>query len=355
VKRSPLLTAVRRAIGDAGRPAPGETLVLGLSGGADSVALLDALNQLSARGAFDLVAAHLDHGLREGSAADAAFCAELCRRLDVPLRVARSDVRARARAERGGLEQAARRARYEFLREVLAERGPGVIAVAHTRDDQAETVLLRLLRGAGRRGLGGMRPLSGDLLRPLLAASRQQVLAHLASRGLDWREDPTNADHAILRNRVRHELLPYLEARFNPRLRETLARSGALLADEAALLARLGAELTERIARREDGGVFLDRAALTSAPRALARIAVRQALEAAGGLRGVSALHVERFLDVAASKVPAVRCLPLPGGRTATFRHREVHVRPRTPARPRQPYAGSAEPRKMTDLAGRLP
>jgi tRNA(Ile)-lysidine synthase len=334
-------------------PAPGATIVVGLSGGPDSVALLDALVQVSRRQGFRVAAAHLDHGLREGSQQDAQFCAELCRQLGVPLRTGTADVMAQARADGGGLEQAARRARYRFLRGVGRELGACAIAVAHTRDDQAETVLLRLLRGAGRTGLAGMRSRSAGVVRPLLAVSRQEVLAHLTARGLAWREDPSNADLGRTRNRVRHELLPYLEARFNPRLRETLARTGALLADEAKVLAALAAELYRRLARPEADGVSLDRAALATAPRALARLAVRRALDETGGLRGVSAGHVERFLDLVGSKAPAVRRLPLPGGRQAVFQQRTIRVCPRTPGGRAGTYAARAESMGVTAAAGR--
>ena len=226
-----LVAAVDRALQAAGLSLHGRTIVVGLSGGADSVALVDALASLRRRRGFRLVAAHLDHGLRPGSRDDAAFCAAFCPTLDVPLRTATADVRARAARERGGLEQAARRERYAFLRAVREEEGAAAIAVAHTRDDQAETLLLRLLRGAGATGLAGMRPRAGDILRPLLDVSRADVLDHLRERGLAWREDPSNADPAHRRNRVRHELLPYLEARFNPEIRAALARTASLLAD----------------------------------------------------------------------------------------------------------------------------
>src|SRR5262245_55247811 len=211
--------AVRRSLAAAGVCSPGRTLVCALSGGPDSVALASALAGLSRAHGFAVVAAHLDHGLREGSAADAAFCARLCESLAVPLRSGSADVKARARRERGGLEQSARRERYAFLRAVQAAVGADAIAVAHTSDDQAETVLLRLLRGSGRTGLSAMRPRSADVLRPMLSVSRRQVMAHLRARALSWREDPTNADTRILRNRVRHELIPYLESRFNPSVR----------------------------------------------------------------------------------------------------------------------------------------
>ena len=239
-----------------------------------------------------------------------------------------ADVRSRARSERGGLEQAARRERYAFLNRVRRETGAAAIAVAHTRDDQAETLLLRLLRGAGATGLGGMRPRAGRIVRPLLDVSREEVIAHLADRGLDWREDPTNADMAHLRNRVRHELLPYLEARFNPALRRVLARTAGLLADEDAHLKKEAEALLAGIARTEGDTIVLDRAALAQAPPAVARVAVRQALRRAGGLARVGAVHVENILVLARSRSSSGRRLPLPSGREVRYRLDEVHLGP---------------------------
>jgi tRNA(Ile)-lysidine synthase len=325
--RLPLLVAaVGRALRAAGTPVRGETLVVALSGGPDSVALLDALSLLQRSRGFRIVAAHLDHGLRAGSAEDAAFCASLCETLSVPLRSGQADVRSRAAREGGGLEQAARHERYAFLRRVREEENASAIAVAHTRDDQAETLLLRLLRGAGTTGMGAMRPRAGDLVRPLLAVSREQVLLHLRERGLAFREDPSNQDPGHLRNRVRHELLPYLEARFNPRVREALARSAALLADEAAHLRAEADELLRRIAREEEGVLVLRRGPLAEAPAALARATLRQALARAGGLRQLGAGHVEKLLQLVRSPAPSGRRLPLPGGREARFSRAELRI-----------------------------
>jgi tRNA(Ile)-lysidine synthase len=327
-----LVAAVDRALRAAGLPLHGETLVVGLSGGADSVALVDALASLRRRRGFRLVAAHLDHRLRPGSAEEAAFCAVLCAQLDVPFRTDTADVRARAAHERGGLEQAARRERYAFLRRVEGEEAAAAIAVAHTRDDQAETLLLRLLRGAGATGLAGMRPRSGDVVRPFLDVSRAEVLAHLRERGLAWREDPSNADLAHRRNRVRHELIPYLEERFNPGIRAALARTAALLADEAAHVRAEAEALVARIAREENGALALRRASLAEAPAALARAAIREALVRAGGLTQVGALHVERILQLARAKAPSGRRLPIPGGREARFTRDDVRIEERAEA-----------------------
>jgi len=330
VRLPALVAAVDRALRATGMPPRSRTIVVGLSGGADSVALVDALASLRRRRGFRVLAAHLDHGLRAGSADDAAFCAELCRALDVPLRVGRADVRARAARERGGLEQAARRERYAFLRRVREEEAAFAIAVAHTRDDQAETLLLRLLRGAGATGLAGMRPRSGDVVRPLLAVSRGEVLAHLRERGLAWREDPSNADLAHRRNRVRHELIPYLEERFNPGIRASLARTASVLADEAAHVRGEAEALVAAISREESGALLLRRSALAEAPTAVARAAIRQALVRAGGLARVGAVHVEGILRLARAKAPSGRRLPLPGGREARFTRDDIRLEKRT-------------------------
>jgi tRNA(Ile)-lysidine synthase len=314
-----LVAAVDRALQAAGTPARGETIVVGLSGGADSVALTDALAALRRRRGFRLVAAHLDHGLRPESREDAAFCQSLCDALQVPLRAGTAPVAARAAAEKGGLEQAARRERYSFLRRVRDDDGAVAIAVAHTEDDQAETLLLRLLRGAGARGLAGMRPRSGDLVRPLLAVSRARVLEHLRARGLGWREDATNADTAHARNRVRHELIPYLEQRFNPRVREALARTAALLADEAHHVEAEARALLAPSARSDGDALVLERAAV-------ARAALREALERQGGLAGIGRGHVEGLLRLVRAASPSGRRLVLPGGREARFTHRQLRI-----------------------------
>jgi tRNA(Ile)-lysidine synthase len=339
VKRTRLETGVVQALRDLGTPSAGERIVIGLSGGPDSVALLDVMTGIGRRDGFTIVAAHLDHALREASAAEADFCRELCARLGLPFRRARADVRARQAAEGGGLEEAARHERHAFLRRVKDDEGASAIALAHTRDDQAETVLLRLMRGAGARGLSAMRPRAGDLVRPMLGLSRQDVLDHLAARSLPWREDPSNADVTIARNRVRHELIPYLERHFNPAVREALARSAAVLGEESDVLESVASGAAASRGRLEDGVYVLSREALRSAPRAVARLSVRHALAETGGLRGVGLDHVDAILDLALTEAPSGRRVALPAGREAVFHFDEVRITSR-----RAPAAAFAMP-----------
>ena len=333
MRHTALIRAVDVALAAPGAPGAGEGVVVGVSGGPDSTALLDALVTLAPRRGLSLVAAHLDHRLRPDSEADVAHCSLLARGLGVTFRSDGADVAALASQRGRGVEEAGRRARYAFLRRVRSETGASVIAVAHTRDDQAETLLLRLFRGSGGGGLAGMRPRRGDLFRPMLQVSRAEVLDHLSSRGLQWRDDPSNSDRRFARNRVRHDLLPYLEEQFNPRVKETLARTARLLADEARLMQTLSRREGPSLDLR-DGAVVLDVQALRRAHPALARLALRRGLREAGGLEGVSALHVERVLAICRSRTASGRRLSLPGDREAFFRFDELHLRP-TAQRPK--------------------
>ena len=175
--------------------ARGERAVVAVSGGADSVALLLALHELAA----PLVVAHLDHGLRLEAAADASFVQALADRVGLECVVERRDVGAYRRERRLGVEAAAREVRHAFLREVAAGHGASAIFLAHTADDQVETFLLRLIRGAGVAGLSGMRPKDGLLCRPMLGVRRREVEAFLRERGQEWSEDASNRDRRFLR------------------------------------------------------------------------------------------------------------------------------------------------------------
>ena len=210
----PLLSEVRNAlVGRCGVPS-GAHLVVGVSGGCDSVALLSLLSELAPELELQLTVAHLDHGLRAESAADAEFVRMLCCGLQIPCVVQRSDVGAGVAAGGGSIEMVARDARHAFFKQVVSHQDACGVVLAHTADDQAETLLLNLCRGSGLHGLTGMRPRREVdelvLLRPLLGARRSDLEAYLMDLGTTWREDPSNTDRKHLRNRVRHDVVPAL-------------------------------------------------------------------------------------------------------------------------------------------------
>jgi tRNA(Ile)-lysidine synthase len=219
-------------------------LAVALSGGADSVALLRVLAARSAELGLALHAAHLHHGLRGAEAdADLEFCRELAAKLGLPFHEARVDTAREAAADQKSgkaaetIEEAARRLRYQWFRQLMSSGVLDAIATAHTLDDQAETVLAKFLRGAWTEGLSGIHPKlespGGLILRPLLAATHAEIEAYLRQIGQDWREDTSNRNLTFTRNRIRHELLPLLEA-WNHRLREHMAQMAALALDEEA-------------------------------------------------------------------------------------------------------------------------
>lgn len=236
---------------------PGDRICVAVSGGADSVALLLALREANTATrdslGVGLSAAHVHHGIRKAAESDKdlTFVQDLCIELDVPLHIHRADVPARASENRETIEEAAREERYAFFRTLLASGHANSILTAHTLDDQAETVMMKLLRGAWTEGLSAIHPVVhvdlsnqrvGKILRPLLATRRAEVESFLRTRNQPWCEDSTNADTTYTRNRVRHELLPQLRS-FNPSIDQTLANLADIAREEEsrwqAELARL--------------------------------------------------------------------------------------------------------------------
>ena len=343
---------------------PGSTVLCAVSGGADSVCLLHQLYRLRREVPFTLAAAHYNHQLRgEEADRDAAFVRQfitLCCGRDrllqpdgtwrdlppVELFIGGGDVSGEARRRRRGVEETARDMRYDFLRRTARTCGAQWIATAHNAGDNAETILLHLIRGTGLRGLGGIRPRQGDVIRPLLSVSRDEIEAYLRFWGLPWREDATNRDDAYTRNRLRHRVLPELEA-ISPGLTVRLGEMSARLrADEAYLVEQAQASLAplEEI----PGGLSLPAESVAALPQPLAVRAARILLgRMEGGNENCSAAHLEGLIALCRSGDPSAE-LNLPGGVTAHRAYsRLILTRSVPPAAPENqvplPLPGTAE------------
>jgi tRNA(Ile)-lysidine synthase len=294
--------------------APGDRVAIAVSGGADSVALAWLMHDLQASGeaAFSLAGVvHLNHCLRGAeSDRDEAFVRALSERLGLAVDVARRDVAAAARAAHRSIEATAREARDAFFTDAALRLGASSVATAHTADDQAETVLLRLLRGSGARGAGGIRPRRGCLVRPLLDVRRAALRADLVARGEAWCEDSSNAERSIPRNAIRHDLLPAIE-RLAPGGVTALTRFAALARDDEAALEAAAIEAARKIVSFDGAAVRISRAWLARLAPAVARRVVRGALERVS-VAGVAARHIDAIRAQAAADTSKGH-LDLPG------------------------------------------
>ena len=339
--RRPLTARVLRAI-ERGRLIPrGGRVLAALSGGPDSVALSALLADAAPVGGFVLAGLlHVNHQLRGSAAeADEDFCRGLAAALDVPIRVERVDVAGLARADGLSIEHAGHRARYAVFERVAGEERADRVATGHTQDDLAETVLLRLIRGAGPGGLAGIRPRAGRIVRPLLGVTRRELREHLAARGLAYREDDSNRDLRVIRNRVRHRLLPLLQREFSPSIVAALAREAAIARTDADWIDGVANQRAASVVTYREGAVAVDVAAIRAQPLAVARRIARAALERASGRGRVGFDHVERLLDLAAGPASEPGGADFPGSR-AERRGAHIVLRPAAGREGRRPAAG---------------
>jgi len=302
---------------------PGQPLLVAVSGGPDSVCLLQILVNLRHELGSTLHVAHLNHQLRgTDSEADARYVSDLAHQLDVPATIEQRDVKSYQLHHRVSLEEAAREVRYTFLSKVAKSIGAERVAVGHTIDDHIETILLHLIRGTGTRGLRGLQPsttwklepddASLTIIRPLLEISRQETAAYCRDHNLTPRLDASNLSLTPLRNRIRHQLLPLLSS-YNPRLAKALLRTARIATDDFALLEEECAQVWDRVAQEQDDNIILDKQKLLELPTALKRHLLRLAIEKLlGSLRDIETRHIEELM--AALAKPAGRKINLPGG-----------------------------------------
>ncbi len=284
---------------------PGDRVLVAVSGGPDSVALLHLLIRLAPELGLDLGVAHFDHGLRgEDSRGDAAFVADLARGLGLPCHLDRGEVRAATRRDKVSIQMAARKLRLQFFQDTRRGHGYAKLALGHTADDQVELFWLRLLRGAGLEGLKGMWPATPEgLVRPLLAVGKAVLLAWLKQEALPYRLDMSNLSRAYLRNRVRLDLLPHLARGYNPRLAQTIWRTQTLLQEDERLLARDAAAAWDRVARKLTEDCFaLDLDRFFSLEASLQRRVLRAGVARLGAAVTLTAPQVASLLALAGSE-----------------------------------------------------
>ena len=300
-------------------------LLVGVSGGSDSVALALLLLELAEHGGFAVAGlAHLNHQLRPSAARDEAFCRALATALNLPIAVEAVDVRVHAASQRLSLEDAARRLRYEFLERAAIAVGAGLVAVGHTQDDQAETFLLKLTRGAGLTGLGGIYPRRGTIVRPLLDVARADLRAYLTGRGQTWVEDETNDDLGNPRNRMRHVILPELDRTSGGATRPAIARAAGLMREDGLWLDELSHERLAALSAVNPDGLEIDAVGLAAQPPPLRRRILLEALRQVSGGREVGLDHVEAGLMLLAGNTGGI---DLPGSRLELRRGKLVLVR----------------------------
>jgi tRNA(Ile)-lysidine synthase len=322
---SSLHQQIRRTIRRYGLLPSGSRVLAGLSGGSDSVALVFLLQELAEDGRFSIVSlAHLNHRLRCTATRDEQFCRNLADRVGLPISVESVDVASYAQTQRLSVEDAARRVRYDFLHRVAAASSADRIAVGHTQDDQAETFLLKVIRGAGLAGLGGIYPRRGEIVRPLLDVGRADLRRYLEARGQEWMEDETNANLDNPRNRIRHKVLPELDAAGGARSIPAIARTASIVREDGMWLDELGERRFEALALRHDTGIEIDRAGLLAEPPPVRRRIVLTALRLAASNREIGLDHVQAALEVAAGES---RGVDLPGTRVELRRGKMVLLR----------------------------
>lgn len=282
---------------------PAETVVVGVSGGPDSCALLDFLVRWGLPMGLNLVVAHLDHALRPASRRDALFVKKLAAGYGLAFYTAR--LRRGVLKKKGSLEEILRVRRYAFLEDVCRRAGAKKIALGHTLDDQAETVLMRLLRGSGLFGLSAILPRrllsSGiEVVRPLIETSKKDVLAHLKKRHLSFRVDQTNDDAVFLRNKIRGHLLPLLEKRYNPGIRQVLAHLACTAGADYRYLEKEAASFLDQKCACQAGCFFLPQKPLFDLDIALCRLVLRLALEKLKkNLKKITLKHLLEIEDLA--------------------------------------------------------
>jgi tRNA(Ile)-lysidine synthase len=275
----------------------GSKIIIGVSGGPDSVCLLEVLSLLAKKSQFELQIAHVNYGLRgKDSDQDEQFVRKLGEKFDVPVNA----LKVKKGSSKGNLENSLRNIRYAYFEKLRLEKKFDLIAVAHNGDDQAETVLMRIIRGSGLNGLSAMKPSNGKIIRPLLETPRSEIEAYLKEKHLEFRIDKTNLEPSFARNKIRLQLLPFLEKNYNPAIKKTLGRWSTNVGDDYAFIASKSERFTKRICKNKYAA--FDAQAFFSQHVAIQRQVLRNVYtQLLGGTENLENQHIEEILKVAGS------------------------------------------------------
>ena len=304
----------------------GANLLLAVSGGADSMSLADGVLQLVGEGYCSAHVLHVEHGLRgEEALADAELVRKFCTEKGLAFTCVHVDVNGYAQSKKLSTEEAARKLRYVALEEKALELEADFILTAHHSDDQAETVLLKLLRGAGTEGLSGMQVRSGKILRPLLHLTREHLENYCALQNISYCYDSSNDDLHYTRNKIRRELLPYLEKNFNPAIKKAVVQSAGILQEDDDCLNQMAQEKFQALATRTEDGIVLNVRKWQAVPAALRKRILRQAYFLAGG-KELGYRHTEA-LDVLCLRKTSGKYLQLPQKMQALYNHGSLTIK----------------------------
>ncbi|MDD2585702.1 MAG: tRNA lysidine(34) synthetase TilS [Syntrophomonadaceae bacterium] len=309
---------------------PGEMVVTGVSGGPDSMALLHILKVLSTRMNFSITAAHLNHQIRDEADAEELFVREYCQQWQVPFYSRQLDIKKLAADEKKSLEETGREYRYRFFNDLLNNLGGQRIATAHHQDDVAETVLMHLLRGSGIKGLRGILPVNGSIIRPLLAVDKEQLINYLQANGINYCLDKSNYDPFYMRNRIRHQLIPGLQADFNPRIIQNLNQLADIAREENDAIEYETDQLWDKIIiKNAIDHIILDRQALLGLHKAFQRRIILKSLALLKGEPGWNMSDINIIMDMAGKKGSSKKVYLKKGVRAGTcYDHLVIDTRP---------------------------
>ena len=311
----PLIEKIKKTLVDHEMVKPGDSVLVGVSGGPDSIALLHGLLELKGEMGFSLSIAHLNHDARgKESDQDAEFVKSLGKTLQISTWVEKVDVAAHQTKTKSSFQETARHLRFEFFQEVISQSNANKVALGHTSDDQAETVLMNLLRGSGPQGMGGMNPVRQPYIRPLFYCSRSEVIRFLECRKISYRNDSSNEKTDYLRNRIRLELMSYLQNKYNPRIKEQLFEASGIFRAENELIKVLeDREFGRVVSASEDGEFSVDLESFTALPLALRRRLVRKCIQGIrGDLKRIALVHIQDILSLF-KQVQKGKSIDLPG------------------------------------------